>query len=785
MRKFVFIWQKRKYLGCEQMHDIIIDDTPSSLAASYESSYRSSSVSSVSSKKKGNGSSGYFIGFLAKFLIVASLLAIDFLLFAGSGSYRMFSSETFLTMEVWYILAGIFVLSLAAVYLFSFSTVLQNLLVSFVVFGFVVVMLNQFAALDKDSMLSQMMSTYLIPDMGRLIGNISYVGLAVFIALISLVVLFLAPKFVLGILAFLLLFFMFCVVGLNYQNQDSNVKYQVVKEDESNADAQIGKRFVFIGMPTLETFNSQSEAMAQAAKDPEMYARLKESRDILLGFYARNNFTYYPYAYVDEMDPYVNLAETLNTNNDKSLSEYQLQDILIKKLWKFDDLTPKYIYLRENKLFDTFKRAKYGINAYQSKGIELCTVDNSLAVDRCVEKKYLPMDFDGMNVTDEEKVEILLAQWIESMDVFEDFSYIHGLTAPFLDADNMPLLGKSFKNADVKDSLETLDLLEKDLHKDSGNKAYFAYLNVPGDMYIYDEFCKIKPVRRWKNKVDYPWVRRGSNKDRQTAYNEQLRCVLGKLETFLKKLDNSPLKDKTVVVLQGLNGIDVLYPTQETNFASVLKNQKYVDMAIRDPIKKGFRVGSRICSVPGIMKQYLYRKEACTELSGFNLHEKAIAEMVGVLRKHTINRDMAQNAIHSFDDWYQKWLDAHPELKETEVVKNAENLPSESENTPEKEIISETTGTEKTLSSVDNGDENMNENAPEKVIHAVPVPENLFGEIPEDKVQSLGEAMADGAEGNVADKENALSENKSEEVSKGDLSDDISVEATLDGGSGN
>ena len=79
------------------MHDVIIDDTKTSLAAQ-------TSVQRVERKpQKKRSFSVYLVDWVEKALIIACLISIDFLAFAGAGSYQMFDAETFFTMEMWYL----------------------------------------------------------------------------------------------------------------------------------------------------------------------------------------------------------------------------------------------------------------------------------------------------------------------------------------------------------------------------------------------------------------------------------------------------------------------------------------------------------------------------------------------------------------------------------------------------------------------------------------------------------------------------------------------------------
>ena len=69
-------------------------------------------------------------------------------------------------------------------------------------------------------------------------------------------------------------------------------------------------------------------------KKSQEYDSLRETLDIMLGFYGKNNFTLYPHTYVNDLDPANNIAQALNNNNSKSLNEYLLSNISVSKVKK-------------------------------------------------------------------------------------------------------------------------------------------------------------------------------------------------------------------------------------------------------------------------------------------------------------------------------------------------------------------------------------------------------------------------------------------------------------------
>ena len=102
------------------MHDVIIDDTQNSFIATSKMDQRKEKLKKDTKPKRMERLSQYLIDWWEKALILGSLLSLNFLIFAGAGSYNMFSTYTLFTPEVWYILVGIFALSIVIIYCFSF-----------------------------------------------------------------------------------------------------------------------------------------------------------------------------------------------------------------------------------------------------------------------------------------------------------------------------------------------------------------------------------------------------------------------------------------------------------------------------------------------------------------------------------------------------------------------------------------------------------------------------------------------------------------------------------------
>ena len=665
------------------MHDVIIDDTQNCFVATTQMEERKEKLKKEAKPKRKERLAPYLIDWLEKALVIASLISLNFLIYVGAGSYDMFSSYTILTPEVWYILSGIIIFSILIIYCVSFFKLLQNLLVAAVAYYFVIAMLNQFAVFDKSTMLAGLTATYISQDLGILLSYVSHIVVALVIA--GVVFLFMAFASKLKIFWFLVALICINILVIFSQLIDANEhqKFNVLKEEVINAKAKSDKKFIYIGLQGLGSYAYLDKLAEDLPKDSPELPEIKKTQDIMLGFYAHNNFIFYPQSYVEHEDAAQNYAKILNSSSSKTEDEYLLKNVYPESFWKFNRLNEKHIYLKESRLYDAFKKSKFSINAYQSSDIELCKINNEMAVHRCVERNASPIDFDNMNISAFQKTKIIMAQWLESMQIFDDFSIFYKILRPISDADTMPLVGMSYKDIDIKNSADVLDLVVDDLNKTNGNTAYFINMDLPHESYIFDEFCQVKPTDAWSNKKDLEWSQGVSTDKKRKAYMQQVRCLYGKLQKFVDNVNAKTKQRDTVIFIQGLSGLNGLSaPKQEQLFLDEFMNKNFVDSAVKDPLKKDFQIKIENCSASDILNQYLYRRKQCQEFN-LNIEENLKKKILEQLHTYTISTETTEKAKKDFADWYKIWQEKQgkttPKVSLPKIEKKAEAKVKKSE----------------------------------------------------------------------------------------------------------
>ena len=720
------------------MHDVIIDAPNQTISIKNKRLGRP--------RKKRNWGV-YLFDWLVKGLMLSLLISINFVLYSTSGNYKLFPSEYMLAPEILYILAGIFSVVIGVLFLFSFSSFFQNLISSFVVAGFVLAMLNQFALFDKTSILSVWVEQYLGAGPAQYFVGISHIVLAVAAGVCFFIFLVMASNQNIAYFTGVLLIIFVGILADAYLLRDKQEAYKVVYDNKLQGEQENGKKFIYIFLPNAAAYN-YLEDMKETNTNSDT---IQKTMDIMLAFYAKNNFMFYPNAYVKELDPFMNMVKSFNNVNKQDAEAFTLKNVIMDGYWRFDNISDEYVYLKDNHLFDTFRKAKYRISAYQSRGIDMCRKNNDIAVDKCVEKLNTPINFDVLNVSETEKIIVLFSQWINSTGLFPNKSTLYTLLKAVTNSDELPLVGIPYDGLYVVDSLNSLDMAAEDIAKDKGNRAYFVFVDLPADMFVYNEFCKVKNPSKWLAMESLPWIVNKNLYNKRNAYMEQTECLYGKLEEFLGKLNKNGLLDDSVIVIQGVSGADDLRNVLDTrNFIADFKNKRLVTMAIRDPLKKKFSLNYDVCSAPDIVKQYLYKKGKCQELASMEMHDGAKDEIKETLKKLTISEENIHKAMVVFDSWYKDWEKASkikvapnllksrlmppgfvpkmqlPENEDGVANDNAE--PVSEENAVEGENVSEK--------------EQVTDIGEEVNLGEAKVLENPVEIVPEDEVQDFGTMMA-------------------------------------------
>lgn len=591
--------------------------------------------------------SQFFADFLFFPLIIALFLGINFSLFAQAGSYSLFTSNQTINMEALYVYAFILAVAVISNFFISVSRPLQNFVAATVVALFVYALLNQFALFDEKSILGVYLDDYISDDFFRsVLNSYSHIILSILIGLIFLIFIAAVSR---SILFYFIILLALVEGGIMLNAYLNPIKHNFRTTNESfmpqKGDNTENKRFIFIGLPNLTSY-SNIRGFNNGSNTPDV----NEALSNYLGFFYQNNFTLYQNAFTEERNPYLSLIRSLNPADlSKPVSDYTSENVVLNGYWDFSTLGGSKVYLKENDLYDIFKKNNYSIKAYQSNGIELCSINNNVAVTKCVKQQSLPINLQETEFTTEQKAVILAKQWLDSTGFkinLEPFDSVVKILAPQYSIKNANF---STSELNVVNAFKIFDLMAQDISADNGSNAYFAYIDLPSEMYVYDSMCRLKHPSQWVDSEDADIGKR------RLAYMEQTNCLFGQLENFIQKLTNSNKLNKSVIVIQGLNNPSILTGVKSTDFYANMRMQKSTALAIFDPDKNKSELVSDICVSPEIIRNYLYKKEGCTPFNGQNFDEKTLKEISEKYKGDEITQKELNSSAGSFIKWYGLW----------------------------------------------------------------------------------------------------------------------------------
>lgn len=640
------------------MDDIIIDNQPVSVVVDKQGTIRLK-VFNIGS---------YFSNLFLKALLMALVFSINFCLFVRAGSFDIFAHENF-TVVVGGILIKFFLLSLFLMFLLSFSRTLQNVLLALAVGIFVMAMLNQFALFDRYAFLSDTIKIYFNEAIGTFVYGISDIVAAVLIALLVLAYLFYATQINLVYLAGILLILNAYILFGAYIHKVPTSGWTVDYDNHVQGGGK-GKKIINIMLSNAASYTYLNKLAEKNSLDSQNFDMSVDStvsnlQNIMLGFALQNDFRLYPNAYVSVDNPTENVSSALNWGKYGSQNFAPYFNSF--QSWDFKRLASHSPQLLENDFYSLFRKADYKLSVYQSNSVDLCRQYGKIVVDRCLFKLNLPSDVDMLVNKPEEKQSILLSQWIDSLGLFENSGKIyHNFFGTLLNVDTIREDG--YQKLYVIDSLNALDIAAKDIVADKGDGAYLLMVDLPADMFVYNEFCMLKPQNQWVSMNIPSWKKdtEDAKQDRLKAYVQQYSCLFGKLQSFMDVLEKNGVAQNSMIVLQSISA-----PNDGNNAAKndpVIRfgSQDNVLFAIRDPLSNNLTPDMRPCSSGELFYSYLYHKPHCSRFSGLTYKNEDL-KVLEKLEQGSFSSEVLKNAQIFYDHWYKYWQKA---TSSSEIVKN-------------------------------------------------------------------------------------------------------------------
>ena len=651
------------------MEDVIIEQRTKSNRKFFNSSPKI---------KQKQGIVSYFANLFNKTLLLSLLFILDFVLFCRVGNVNIFDNAPWtFSVEIQYILIGIVFVVFILIFISSFWVKLQNIVAALLVCMLVLAVMSQFGLFDKTSFLLPIVGDYVGEGSAQFLNGMSH-------WVVMFVCAFIAYWFFASVkkrnqfsMAFLVFFMI--VIGLmdlyNHRNEQKNFT-EVYADKVITADKK-GNNFVYIAMPNLPSYRYLERISPK-------FPAAKNTLNAMLGLYTRSGFMLYTNAYTTGNSKFENLAQSLNMSIDGDLLQNHTNR---KNMWDFNQISRPKFELSQNKLSETFEKNGYIRKVFEDGNIELCLKNGEQTANYCMRRNlmpYIPKSLDNRS-----RGMMLLGQWLGSMDIFSSSPKLYALLKS-MGVDAVPFVGIDYSDIAVLRGMDILDMVAEDIAGGKGNRAYFVWLAMPDEGYIYDEFCQIKPLEQWV-------VNGGKNvteEKRINAYFEQTSCVFGKIADFMRKIKEDGADDKTVVFLQGVSGLDMLSLKAVDRFEA----EHMVTMAIKDPKHNKFTINKQFCSAPKIIRQYLFKKDKCEEQEGLNFDNTLKQEILERIENHNVITQSSIKTLNESGEWFRGWMRANYkdmvipiEMPKVEKVEEVPVLKSSIELKDEKQEVQKST----------------------------------------------------------------------------------------------
>lgn len=580
-------------------------------------------------------------------LYIFFLLAIDFVLFTDSGNLNIFRGEWLISPEVLILLVVLLIFSFAVMALCSLVRWLQNIVSALFTFWFIIVLFNQFAQFNTGSFLGEAIQSSFGSFTPTFLYTSSDITLAVILS--GLVLWFLCTAPFKALFVYVAMFFIAFIGILRYGFNSSGHQHDFIELNQTQLKTSgqaEGEKFIYIMLPNLMSYKSYM--IGNNPQDQEM-------TKLITGFYAKNNFEVFSNAYHDNNDLFLNMVKAVNVFGHKDPREYITNTMMVYRYWKFFNVNDEHIFLKDNQMFDTFRQAGYKISAYKSRGFDMCHKNHKFNVDRCIEKLNRPVNVYSMNIGRFPRAKLLLLEWFSSMKILKDLSKIYQALNTFTQADNLPMIGVNYNNLYVLNSAKTFDVLAENIIADKGRQAYFVYADIPSDMFIYDQYCRIKPQDEWISLEDLPWVNVNKAMMKRTAYNDQTKCLYAKFQELFDKLETAGILQKSVIIIEGMSSVNNFNQHYSDDFINRFTHEKLTTLAVRSPVNTALTVNPRLCPTENLVSTYLYKTESCRGVENVKIHQRFKEELMHKLQLLEIPVPEMENNRVDFDLWYNQW----------------------------------------------------------------------------------------------------------------------------------
>ena len=221
-----------------------------------------------------------------------------------------------------------------------------------------------------------------------------------------------------------------------------------------------------------------------------------------------------------------------------------------------------------------------------------------------------------------------------------------------------PLKGIKVTAENRRVSLEgapaVVDEAGEDFSRDKAGQVYMIYVDLPSDIYMYDEFCNLKPRKEWVALKDNSLANGGIDEKRK-AYADQAKCAIGKLQEYMDIVAESYKNAKTDIIIQGVSTIRELAGMTGGRYGNFVKDQ-LVNLAIRKGKRPKFLINANICLASDFTKTLIRYQDYCYSIDNMNLKtDEALSLKQNLINNSVIRGSKISNIAANYQDWYAEY----------------------------------------------------------------------------------------------------------------------------------
>ena len=581
------------------------------------------------------GKANSFRDKLMRCLYIFLLFAIDFAMFVYSINGRLLENGT-VNPAVLVIVGGIFCLAFVLILLCSFSKNLQNALCGICTMLITVAFFYQFGMGDVDNFIEKWLDQH-----ASWLTVFCFIPAPWMVGLFLGILVFFIFRFSDAILFVTLVLLFSSAIGIQRNEflKTARTEYEEVKTFSNKVSGR-EDNMVYLFIPKLPSYQ-----FLNSIKDPDF----RDLRDLLIGFFAVNNFELYPNAFVQKTDAMSNIIDIFNQVDYTSTTSASRGYAEFINHWNFIHGGLDILSLEDNKLYSYLKNNGFRLSTYSMPGFDFCMTGGDFNTDRCVVKGYKTVTLYDHEASLEQNVYGLLGEWVMSLKSRNLNSVARMLINMSL-LKNMKILAEN-RRVTLEGSVTLFDKLADDVKRDANGVFYAAYADLPSDVFVYDEFCQVKPRREWVALKDNSLYSGGIDEKRK-AYVEQTKCLIGKLQEYMETI--APKLKTTDIIVQGVSPVNELAGVLGDQYSRFVA-ENLVTLAIRKKQNPKFLINANVCLASDFTKTYINYQDFCYSLDDklrlpvderFSLRQNLINN--AIIRHGTIF-----NIIGNFRDWYQ------------------------------------------------------------------------------------------------------------------------------------